>query len=268
MSEFDRVRALLGRAARDGTTPSRRVDYATAPAGLARLLVELDSAVLGQRLRFDFDNGAHLVCEVSARRLLHVPDAARRGLGPAQAMLIGRGGLAAEDAGALAGLLAALCEGATGFAVTAEPLDGTADGAGGGVDPRAIAEAAGLPAPPLRDAVAGAPHEAFLDALRPTLQAALLIEGDETSLILGGGAEADLVAGWAERSLERLLSPGFGLLGTLETNGLLVFALPAPEGRHLIVAGRRGSFLVATVKGNDVAATLDLWRACTAGIAG
>lgn len=263
MSEFERVKALLGRAARDGTAPSRRVAYATAQAGLARLLEELETAVLGQRLRFDFDNGSHLVCEVSGRRLLRVPDASRRGLGAAEATLIGRDGLAAEDAGALGGLLAALCGGGTGFVVTGERSGDAAGEAGGGVDPRAIAEAAGLPAQPTRDEGAGAPHEAFLERLRPAVLAAVLVEGDEVSPILGEGAEADRLAGWLERSLGRLLSPGFALLGTLETNGILVFAQPEAARRHLLVAGRRGSFLVASVTGEDVAATLDAWRTCT-----
>jgi hypothetical protein len=261
MSDFDRLKAMLRRSARDGTAPPGRVGYATGPAGVAHMLEQVDTAVLGQRLGFEFDDGSRLVCETSGRRLVRLLAPAPPGLSAEQAALFDRDELAADDLRGLADLLFGLCERGSGVAMTAEPLGDEIDPAHGGVAPAAIAEAAGLPGAALFEPGAGASQEAFLDALRPSLQAVVLVEGEEASLIHGEGDEAAFLVDWVDSSLGILLSPGFPLLGTLETNGILVFALPETAGCHLLIAGRRGSLVVATVKGGDVAATLDRWRA-------
>ncbi|WP_347312239.1 hypothetical protein [Defluviimonas sp. SAOS-178_SWC] len=260
MSDFGRVKATLRRAARDGAGQSGRVEYVTARDGVARILDEVDVSVLGQRLGFEFDDGSCLRCEASGRRLLRLLAPRPPGLTKEQMALFDRDELAADTAPVLSSLFVRLCERGAGFSRTAEPIGGGADPAPGGVEPAAIAEAAGLPVGSVPETGEATPHAAFLDALRPMLRAAILIDGDDSSLILGGEEEAALLVDWVENSLVNLLSPGFALLGTLETNGILVFDLSEAAGRHMLVAGRRGSLLVATVKGGDAAATLNLWR--------
>ncbi len=261
MNDFERVKATLRRSARDGTAQSDRVEYRSAQDGVVRILEQVDFAVLGQHLGFEFDDGSRLRCEVAGRRLVRLLAPAPPGIPAEQAALFDRDELAADTVPVLSSLFVGLCERGSGFSLTSEPTGGETDPARSGVDPAAIAEAAGLPDGTVPETGEVTSHEAFLDALQPMLQAAILIDGDESSLILGGEDEVAFVVDWVENSLGNLLSPGFALLGTLETNGILVFALPETAGRHLLVTGRRGGLVVATVTGGDVAATLDLWRA-------
>lgn len=260
MSDFERVKAMLRRSAQDGTPRPGRVEYATAQAGVAGILEQVDTAVLGQQLAFEFDDGARVVCTTAGRRLVRLLPPAPPGLSAEQTALFGLDELTGEHAQALSGLFAGLCERGTGFVMRAEPLDEEVTPASGGVEPVAIAEAAGLSGEAMFETGAGKSQETFLDALQASLRAAILIEGEGSSLIRGEGDESAFVIDWVESSLDKLLSPGFPLLGTLETNGILIFALPETVGCHLLVAGRRGSLLVATVTGDDVAATVDLWR--------
>lgn len=260
MSDFERLKAMLRRSARDGMAQPGPVRYMTWPEGLARILEQVDTAVLGQRLSFEFDNASRLVCEASGRRLVRLLTPPPPGLTAEHVALFDRDELAVDDIRALSVLFRGLCERGAGFAMTAEPLGEGIGPVRGGVDPAAIAEAAGLPVEAGPRAGEGTGHEALLEGLRPLLQAVVLVEGEDLTLVRGEGDEAAFIVDWVENSLSKLLSPGFALLGTLETNGLLVFALPATAGRHLLVAGRRGNLLVATVKGSDVVATVDLWR--------
>lgn len=260
MSDFDRLKAMLRRSARDGTAQAGRFQYATAAAGLARMLHLFDTAVVGQSLRFDFDDGSRLVCEASGRRLVRLLAPPPPGLPAEQVALFGRDALAVDAVGALSVLFRRLCERGSGFALSAEPLGEGGGPARGGIGPAVIAEAAGLPREALSETGDGMTHEALLAALQPLVHAAMLIEGEDATLVCGEGDEGALLVDWVENSLGKLLSPGFPLLGTLETHGILVFALPGKTGRHVLVAGRCGSFLVATIEGGDVGATADLWR--------
>ena len=72
----------------------------------------------------------------------------------------------------------------------AEPLDEEVTPASGGVEPVAIAEAAGLSGEAMFETGAGKSQETFLDALQASLRAAILIEGEGSSLIRGEGDEA------------------------------------------------------------------------------
>ncbi len=261
MSDFDRVKSMLKSAARDGTAPPGQIDYETGRVGVARMLEKLGTAVLGQRLSFEFEDGSHFVCEASGRRLVRLLAPAPAHLIPGQVALFERDELSGDDAQGLADLLVALCERNSGFAVTAEPLGDEIGPAHRGVEPAAIAEAAGLPGESLFETGKDPSHEAFLDALGPSLQAAIVIEDEDASLICGEGDEAAFIVDWAESSLDNLLTAGFPLLGTLETNGILVFALPETQGRDLLIAGRRGSLVIATVRSGHLAETLDRWRA-------
>ncbi|SPH18235.1 hypothetical protein DEA8626_01767 [Defluviimonas aquaemixtae] len=260
MSDFERLKAMLRHSAQDGTPRLGRVEYATAQAGVARVLEQVDTAVIGQQLSFEFDDGARLVCTTVGRRLVRLLPPAPPGLTAEQTALFDLDELRGEHAQGLSNLLVGLCERGAGFAMRVEPLGEGVAPASGGVEPVAIAEAAGLPGEAMFETGAGKLHETFLDALQASLRAAILIDGEVSSLICGEGDEAALVVDWVESSLEKLLSPGFPLLGTLETNGILVFGLPEAAGCHLLIAGRRGNLVVATVKGGDVAATVDLWR--------
>ena len=261
MSDLDRLKTILKRAARDGTAAPDMVEYATGPAGVARMLEQLGSAVLGQRLRFEFEDGSRVVCEASGRRLLRLVGPAPSHLIPKQAALFSRDELAGDDVQLVADLLVGLSDRNARFAVTTEPLGDEFGPTHGGIAPEAIAEAAGLNGG-LQVATGEDPsHEAFLDALGPSLQAAILIDGEDASLIYGEGDPAAFIIDWAEGALDNLLTAGFPLLGTLETNGILVFSLPESAGRDLLVAGRRGSLVIAAVTGGHLAETVDRWRA-------
>lgn len=261
MSEFGRLKALLRRSARDGTARPGRVEYGTGSTGVGRLLDQVDIAVLRQRLCFEFDDGSCLLCVASGRRLVRLLPPAPPGLTAEQLALFDRGCLAPEDVQALCKLLGGLCERGSSFAMTAEPLANEIDPTHGGVEPAAIAEVARLPSAGPFEPEDYPSHEAFLDALGTSVESVLLVEGEDALLVRGEGDAAAFIVDWAESALEALLSPGFPLLGTLETSGILLFALPETAGFHLLIAGRRGSLLAATVKGGDVAATLDRWRA-------
>jgi|SRR5690606_36321040 hypothetical protein len=260
MNDFERLKAMLRRSARDGMARPGPVRYASWSEGLARILEQVDVAVLGRRLSFEFDDGSRLACEASGRRLVRLLTPPPPGLTAEQMALFDRDELAFDDVRAVSVLFRGLCERGAGFAMTAEPLGEGGGQVRGGVDPTAISEAAGLPGEASPGRGEGTGHEALLEGLRPLLQAVVLIQGADSSLVLGEGDEAAFVVDWVESSLKELLSPGFPLLGTLETNGLLVFALPERSGRHLLVAGRRGNLLVAAIKHCDVEATVDLWR--------
>ena len=261
MSDFERLKTMLRNAARDGMAPRDRVKYETGRAGVAHILEELGTAVLGQRLSFEFEDGARIVCEASGRRLVRLLTPAPARLTPEQVALFDRDDLAGEDAQGLADLLVGLCERNSGFAVTAQPLGDEIGPAHGGVAPAAIAEAAGLSGDTPVETGNDPSHQAFLDALGPSLQAAVLVEDEAASLICGEGDEAAFIVDWADSSLDKLLTAGFPLLGTLETNGILVFSLPETQDRDLLIAGRRGSLVIATVTGGHLVETLDRWRA-------
>ena len=72
MSDFDRLKTILRRAARDGSGSPDRVEYETGPAGVARMLEQVAAAVLSQRLSFEFDDGSRVVCEASGGRVLRL----------------------------------------------------------------------------------------------------------------------------------------------------------------------------------------------------
>ncbi len=258
MSDFDRMKAMLKRAARDGMASQGRVGLEPGPACVARILEQ--AAVLGQRLGFDFGDGTRLVCEASGRRLVRLLAPAPSGLSAEQRALFDRAELATDDLQVLSKLLVELCARGSGFEMTAEPLGDAIEPVHGGVNPADIAKAAGLPAEALFGAQDGPTPEAFLDALGRSVLSVIQIDGEEAALIHGEGEDAAFLFDWVEHGLGTLLSPDFPLFGTLETNGILVFALPEAAGRHLLVAGERGRFTVAAVKGSDVAATLDHWR--------
>ncbi|MCB2124541.1 MAG: hypothetical protein H6897_02380 [Rhodobacteraceae bacterium] len=260
MSDFARLKEMLRRSARDGTAQPGRVRYVTWSDGLAGILEQVDIAVVGQRLNFEFDDGSRLVCEASGRRLVRLLAPPPAGLTAEHMALFGRDELSVGDVHGLSILLRGLCERSAGFAATAEPLGEAAGPVRGGVDPGAIAEAAGLPGEAMPGTGEGTAQEALLEGLQPLLQAVVVVEGEEAALAQGEGDDAARLVDWVENALTKLLSPAFPLLGTLETNGILVFALPEGAGRHLMVSGRRGQLLVATIKGCDVAATVDLWR--------
>ena len=131
MSDFERLKAMLRRSAHDGPSQAGRAVYASAQAGVARMLEQFDTAVLGQQLSFEFDDGARLVCTASGRRLLRVCPPAPPGLTAKQSALFARGELAGEDAALVSDLFVGLCEGSGGFVVTVEPLgDGVASASG------------------------------------------------------------------------------------------------------------------------------------------
>ncbi|MDA5092848.1 hypothetical protein O2N63_01970 [Aliiroseovarius sp. KMU-50] len=260
MSDLDRLKEVLRRSARDGTTTSGRIRYGTGPDGVARMLEQVDAAVLAQRLSFEFDDGSRFICEALGRRLVRLLAPPPRGLTAEQVALFDRDDLGGEEVRMLSDLFITLCERGSRIAVTSDPLGDETNPSHVGIEPAAIARAAGLSGEVLFETKEGSSHEALLDALQPSLRAAILIEGEEATLVCGEGAEAGFVTDWADNSLEDLLSPKFPLLGTLETNGILVFALPKTTGNHLLIAGRHGSLVVATVRNGDVTATLDRWR--------
>lgn len=263
MSEFDRLKARLRRAATDGRILSDRQDYESPVEGVARLLDEIDATVIGRRLRVDFADGSRLAGIVSGRRLMRLDAPAPAGLAADQAALFGRGGLATEDAAEVAGLLAALCGRGPSFILAKTAPGETIDPTQAGVSASAIAAALGLEEHEAPQQDTGL--EAFLASVGERVVAAALIEEDEIALVGCDeeAPEAAFLLDWAAHLGERLLTPDFALFAALETSGLLVFAGDAGSDRHLVVAGRNGRFLLAMLTGADSAATLGTWRGIT-----
>lgn len=251
MTGADRIRDLLRRAARDGRLAGAAP--ATPEAALARIVEAVDAAVLARRLAIRL-GGAELGCAVAARRLLSLEAPAPEGL-PAEAVSLFGRSLSAEDAAAVAALLHALAGQGGDFEIRTGAPPAGPEPAFGGIAASALAAALGVEAAP------GPvdPLAAGIAALGETVIGALLIEGEEISLLAGGPA-GEALAEEAGAVLDRVLVPDFPLFGTLETAGALTFAAAGAD-RHLLVAGHLGRYLLAAVAGSDAAETLARWRA-------
>lgn len=248
-------RNLLRRAARDGRLAGRW-EACAGPAEAARhLLDHLDAAVLACRLRVETGDRA-LVLTAAARRLVALsvpgPDTADAGA-PVDRPLT------AEDAAAVAAVLRATLAGATRVRVLHLPPESPVDPAATGLSVAALAAALDLPPP---DPAPDDGFEAGLAALGAGLRAAVLIEGDDLLPLAGDPAATGSLAEEALALLDRLLVPAFPLRTSFETDGALTFAA-AGAGRHWLLAGRHGRFLLAEMAGDDAAATLGRWRAAT-----
>lgn len=254
MTGTDRIRDLLRRAARDG----RIADGATRTGtGGARLVEQIDAAVLGRRLRVEA-GAVSFGCDVAARRLLALDLPVAAPLPPGAEALAGRP-LGAEDVAAVAALVRTLCPEDQPVSIVAG-APGAGPPAFGGIPAAALAAALGLAPPAAHDD----PFAAGLVALGDAVRAAVLVDGEEI-VLLSGGAAAERLADRAAGLLDRLLVPQFPLLGTLETGGALLLAAP-PGQSHLLLAGHLGRFLLVEVAGDDgstgngAARCLALWR--------
>lgn len=261
MTDLAKLKAILRRTAADGAFAARKEGFAGAEDGVARLLGHVDRAVLGRRLVFEFDNGARLVAEASGRRLIRLMPPAPAGLGADQAALFTGEEIRKDQVGALAAALLGLCEGRSGFRLTAEPLGDEVDPTEGGVTPAALLDALGLPSAPAEPDTVQDQVDGLFAALDPRLICAMSIDGEDAVLVRGEGDAAARLTDWASRMMDRLLAPDFPLAAALETDGIMVFGLPEAAGCHLVVAGRLGQIFVASVEGTDPSATLEAWRA-------
>lgn len=258
MSDRDRVQSLLWRAASDGWRNETRVNYDDPMQGATRLVRIVSRTLLARRVRLEFSNGAQVIFDASERRILRFVPPAPLDLPSDLTSLFADAPVTGEDATSAANLLVTLCDGTTGFAYSTQPISGDADPVVTGVSWQSLEHALGVDA---QDVPApDGSLEDFVTALAPHLSAAVLISGDTAAVIRGEGQTADRLMAWAKTGAERLLSPDFPLFGTLETSAMVMFGPPEHGGDPVVLVGRLGEYLVASLDKRSAKTALDLWR--------
>lgn len=258
---FD-TREMLRRTARDGLDlHAGSTGYDTARDGVTALLAVLDSQVIARELLFEFDDGTRLSCIASGRRLVRLLEPAPRNLKANKVALFMQDEIAAEDIDTLVDLLLELCERGRGFTLSTRTPSGGVDPSQGGLSIATLADALGLAMGSARAGVWTSDIAPFVERIAPLMAAGAFVSDSGIEPIAGTGDTATDVVDLARRLATGLLSPAFPLFPTLETAGIVTFGSPIGSGRHTIVAGRLGEFLVAEIAGEDVDATLSAWRA-------
>lgn len=257
MSDLAKLKSVLQQAAADGIQPPRPMPFSAPELGAALILDAVDGALLGRRITVEAGpSGAVLIIDAVGRRLQRVVAPV-----PDQFAISAHAELKPDDASALAAGLMAFCEGRGELTLSTQPVTHGGDPAEGGISTARVRQELGL-----EDVSDGAGDmadlnmEALIAGLTPTCNAALWIQGEDVSLVIGDQARVKELSEWVAPMLERLLSPEFPLSASLETDGVMVFMLPETVGNHLVIAGRLGAYLVAEMKGSDPDATLSIWR--------
>jgi hypothetical protein len=265
MNQMTDVKSILRRTATDGTEVPTGFAYESARQGVGHVLSQIENQVLAQRMVFDFDDGTRLACISSGRRLVRLLEPAPRNLHPNKVVLFVQEEVTADDLDTVVDLLIELCERGRHFTIVTEPSDAGLDPSQGGVSTSAIAERLDLAKANDRKLASSDDLPVFIERIDESMLAGVLVQDESIAVLKGDGEEATRMIAWANRLLVGLLSPSFPGLATLESSGLIVFGLSGPAERHLLVAGRLGSFFVAAVEGRDVAASLAIWREVTEG---
>jgi hypothetical protein len=268
MSEFERTKAALLRAAADGGADLSVSRYANASEGVAKVLWQIESQVLAQRIDFKFEGGTRFACIASGRRLLRLLEPAPRNLPPNLVALFVRKEILPEYRTEVGELLMSLCERGRQFTVTSEPIETDADPSQGGVSPLAVSESLGLRTQKDGGEAPEAILDEFVERIAGAMIAGVLVHDEDVTILKSDPTDPVRVSDWSAKLLERLLEPSFPLLGSLETSGILVFRGADASDRHMLVAGRLGRFVVASVNGGDASRTLKHWQRLCRGQAG
>jgi hypothetical protein len=264
MAAFD-TREMLRHTARDGLDLQPGwTGYETARDGVAALLAALDSQVIARELSIEFDDGTRLACMASGRRLVRLLEPAPRNLKANKVALFMQEEIAAEDIDTLGDLLLELCERGRSFTMSTRTPPGGVDPSQGGLSTVTIADALGLALRSGRAGIWSSDLAPFIERIGPFMTAGAFVSDGGIEAIGGTGDAGTDIVDLARRLATGLLSPAFPLFPTLETAGIVSFGSPAGSGRHTIVAGRLGEFIVAEIAGEDLDATLEAWRAAGA----
>lgn len=260
MSDLSKLKATLKQAAVDGIKGPRAMPFAAPELGAALILDAVDGSVMGRRITVSAggSSGKALMLDASGRRLQRVA-----GPVPEHFAIRADVELKSSDAAALAAGLMAFCEGQSDLRITTQPIADAGDPAEGGIVPDLVREVLGLSpggAETEIDPEADLHMEPFINALAPDCHAALWLQGEDVSLLVGDEARASRLSDWAAPMLEQLLAPEFPLAASMETDGIMVFVMPDSAERHTLIAGRLGAYLVAEVKGRDPSASIAAWH--------
>jgi hypothetical protein len=255
MTDRNSVRDILYRAGAEGASLTAARAYSSHVQGISVILRQLEDCVLPRRVELGFDGGARIALEVAERQVLRLCSAE---LPPGAASGLPPGALGSDDAGALADLLVDVCRRAGSVRITSHPAD-EADAAAGGISTAALRLAAGVPGPEPRKPGTATWIEALVEHERIDVLSAVLIDVDEAHVVKGSKDEAEALADWAVEMLDVFLAESFPLAPELETKGAVTFA-PQQNGCHVLLAGLRGQFLLASVSGPDSATTLSAWQ--------
>lgn len=251
-----KLKATLRQVAADGLSIGQAHDIAGPDEGAAHILDAIDATLLPRRLTITPSDGEALIIEAAARRLQRIAAPV-----PSVISLAGDEELKSDDADALVAGLIAFCRGQQTLEITVQPMTDPGDPAESGIAPATLRAQLSLPpAPPPVDLAADLNMEPFINALGASCLAALWIQDEDASLLAGPAERAGELSQWAAPMLERLLAPEFPLSAGLETDGIMVFVLPEIVGRHAVIAGRLGAYLVAEIEGSDPSATLRHWH--------
>lgn len=256
MDEIAKLKAVLRKAAGDGVTGPRAEPIASAEAGVAYILDAVDTTLLPRRLTVTASGGGVLILEAAARRLQRAAEPAP----PSWGLATGTE-LKPEDASQIIAAMTAFCAGQSSLLITAMPISEAGDPTEGGIAPALLRETLGVTPPPPRDPEADMNMEPFITGLGKSCLAALWIQDGEVSILVGPKERAGLLSQWAVPMLERLLDAEFPLSAGFETDGLFVFVLPEAQGRHALIAGRLGAYIVAEIEGADPTETVAAWHA-------
>ncbi len=254
--DLAKLKATLRRAAADGVGISKARGIDGPEAGAALILDAADATLLPRRLSVVNASGETLLIEAAARRL-------QRAVAPLPPQVTLKAGdeFKSADADVLAKSLVAFCKGQASLAISTQPISDAGDPSEGGIAPGLVRQALDLPDGPAPiDPEADLNMEPFIAALGESCHAALWIQDEDVSLLAGPESRAATLSQWAAPMLERLLAPEFPLSAGLETDGIVVFVLPEASGRHAVIAGRLGAYLVAEIDGADPSRTLRLWH--------
>jgi len=256
--DLAKLKATLRRAAADGVSGSTRLAIADPQDGAARILDAVDATLLPRRISVEVEGrDAALLLEAAGRRLQRLSEP----LPPGFALSAGEE-LKAADAEAMATGLLGFCDGKAALHISSKPITDAGDPSEGGIPPDLVRAQLGLadrPAPFELEAELN--MEPFIAALGAKCLAALWIQDEDVSLLAGPETRAAALSNWAAPMLEQLLAPEFPLSAGLETDGIVVFALPESKGLHAVIAGRLGAYFVAEIDGADPSETLKAWQA-------
>ena len=263
MSARDRLRAVLKRAAADGTLDRQLQGFDEPAAGAALMLDHVERTMLARKLVFEFDDGARFACIAFGRRLIRFAAPVPASLDAKLSALLDGSPLSPQDAEATAALLFAVCANRSALTARAETPEVRPGPTETGLAASAVRRFLDLP-----DGAAGPAHDedtlqALFAALKPDLRAALTLAEDALTVETGAEDAVSGLSGWALDMLDRVLSPDFPLAHGLQTQGVLLFGAVAGADCHRLIAGSRGRLLIAEVNGTDEAATLAAWHAIT-----
>ncbi|MEM9497156.1 MAG: hypothetical protein AAGA28_04490 [Pseudomonadota bacterium] len=257
--DIERVKALLSRVAADGWNGDGEVRYDDPAHGAGRLVSVVGTTLLGRRVTVAFSDDRRLIFDARDRRILRFVPPAPAGLAPDQADLFQTAYFSGDAAQVVAGMWRDLCRQSTGFRVSTEPLDDAGDPSAPGVSWLSVSQALNLPAPD--NAARDRTLERYLAAADGYLTAALIVGQTVSSPVVKGTRDdTKALLDWVEAVAPRLLDPQFPLFGTLETNGVLMFAPDVADTEHVLLAGRLGDYMVATFEAQYQKAVFEIWR--------